>query len=112
MKKISKIVIILITIYILIISLIISCNIVEASGHMTITDIEIQEKAKKAKKEQTNKNTENNKIEYKTDDMIKFIDTLQTDIYSVTDITKQTTLQGYVDSLREANQLAINSSQM
>ena len=30
---------------------------------------------------------------------------------SVTDITKQTTLQGYVDSLREANQLAINSSQ-
>ena len=92
MKKISKIVIILITIYILIISLIISCNIVEASGHMTITDIEIQEnakKAKKAKKEQTNKNTENNKIEYKTDDMIKFIDTLQTDIYSVTDITKQ-----------------------
>ena len=111
MKKISKIVIILITIYILIISLIIRCNIVEASGHMTITDIEIQEKAKKAKKEQTNKNTENNKIEYKTDDMIKFIDTLQTDIYSVTDITKQTTLQGYVDSLREANQLAINSSQ-
>ena len=111
MKKISKIVIILITIYILIISLIISCNIVEASGHMTITDIEIQEKAKKAKKEKTNKNTENNTIEYKTDDMIKFIDALQIDIYSVTDITKQTTLQGYVNSLRETNQLAINSFQ-
>lgn len=108
MKKISKIVIILITIYILIISLIISWNIVEASGHMTITDIETQGKAKT---EQTNKNTENNTIEYKTDDMIKFIDALQIDIYSVTDITKQTTLQGYVNSLRETNQLAINSSQ-
>ena len=91
MKKISKIVIILITINVLIISSIISWNTVEASDHMTMTDIKIQEKAKEA---QINKNKENNKLEYKTDD-----------------ITKKTILQGYVDSLRETNQSAINSSQ-
>ena len=109
MKKISKIVIILITINVLIISSIISWNTVEASDHMTITDIKTQEKAKEA---QINKNKENNKLEYKTDDMIKFIDALQTDVNSITDdITKKTILQGYVDSLRETNQSAINSSQ-
>ena len=109
MKKISKIVIILITINVLIISSIISWNTVEASDHMTITDIKTQEKAKEA---QINKNKENNKLEYKTDDMIKFIDALQTDVNSITDdITKKTILQGYVDSLRETNQSAINSFQ-
>lgn len=109
MKKISKIVIILITINVLIISSIISWNTVEASDHMTMTDIKIQEKAKEA---QINKNKENNKLEYKTDDMIQFIDALQTDVNNITDdITKKTILQGYVDSLRETNQSAINSSQ-
>ena len=87
MKKISKIVIILITINVLIISSIISWNTVEASD-------------------------QDNTIKYKTGDMTTFIDELQAGVNSITDdIIKREILQGYVNSLRATNQLAINSFQ-